>query len=135
MATLKSRIALVVIFAVLCAWTARSQSSNRSVWDGVYTEEQAARGQAVVSLSCAQCHGPADFTGDSFLSAWEASTALDLFSQLQKTMPMDTPGSLPPQDYADIVAYFFRANAFPAGKGELPTDREQLKLIRIEQKK
>ena len=85
--------------------------------------------------SCAACHGPGDFTGDSFLGTWDASTAGDLFSVLQKTMPMDSPGSLPPQNYADLVAYFFQANAFPAGKDELPTAAEQLKLIRIEQKK
>lgn len=101
----------------------------------MYTDEQAARGQAVFNASCASCHTPADFTGDTFLGAWEASTALDLFSLVQKTMPMDSPGSLPPQSYTDVLAYFFRANAFPAGKGELPDDREQLKLIRIEQKK
>lgn len=101
----------------------------------MYTEDQATRGQTVFNASCASCHDPRDFSGDSFLGAWEASTALDLFSLLQKTMPMDNPGSLPPENYTDIVAYFFRANAFPTGKGELTTDREQLKLIRIEQKK
>jgi quinoprotein glucose dehydrogenase len=131
---MKSRIALVVILTVLLTWTARSQS-GRSVWDGVYTDDQAVRGQAAFSASCAACHDPRDFAGDSFLGAWEASTALDLFSLLQKTMPMDSPGSLPPENYTDIVAYFFRANAFPTGKAELTTDREQLKLIRIEQKK
>jgi alcohol dehydrogenase (cytochrome c) len=101
----------------------------------VYTEEQAARGETVYKTSCAACHVPGDFSGDSFLGTWDASTAQDLFSVLQKTMPMDSPGSLPPQNYADIVAYFFRANAFPAGKDELTISPDQLKLIRIEQKK
>ena len=50
-------------------------------------------------------------------------------------MPMDNPGSLPPQNYADVVAYFFRANGFPAGKDELPIVADHLKLIRITQKK
>jgi hypothetical protein len=50
-------------------------------------------------------------------------------------MPMDSPGSLQPQEYADVVAYFFRVNEFPVGKSELDTSRELLKLIRIEKKK
>ena len=131
---MKSRLAFVAVFVVLCAWTARSQS-ERSVWDGVYTEDQAGRGQTVFTTSCAYCHNPADFTGDALFGAWEASTVLDLFSHLQKTMPMDSPGSLPPENYADVIAYFFRANQLPAGKSELPTTPEQLKLIRIERKK
>ena len=131
---MKSRLAFVAVFVMLCAWTARSQS-ERSVWDGVYTEDQAGRGQTVFNTSCASCHGPADFTGDTFFGSWEASAVLDLFSQVQKTMPMDSPGSLPPENYADVIAYFFRANQFPAGKSELPTVPEQLKLIRIERKK
>ena len=48
---------------------------------------------------------------------------------------MDSPGSLPPENYADVIAYFFRANQLPAGKSELPTTPEQSKLIRIERKK
>ena len=63
------------------------------------------------------------------------SGPLDLFSTMQTKMPMDNPGSLKSEEYVDVVAYFFRGNAFPAGKDELTTDREQLKLIRIERKK
>jgi mono/diheme cytochrome c family protein len=131
---MKPIIAFVLVFGALSLLSARSQS-ERSVWDGVYTEGQAARGLVVFTASCASCHSPAEFSGDAFLGAWEASTALDLFSTMQSKMPMDNPGSLKPEEYADVIAYFFRGNAFPAGKEELTTDREQLKLIRIERKK
>jgi hypothetical protein len=47
---------------------------------------------------------------------------------------MDQPGSLRPEEYADIVAYFFSLNAFPAGKTELDTDAKRLGLIRIKAK-
>ena len=50
-------------------------------------------------------------------------------------MPMDNPGSLPAENYADVMAYFFRLNKFPAAKTELKPEPEQLKIIRIEQKK
>ncbi len=131
---MKPIIAFVLVFGAWSSGTAQSPS-GRSVWDGVYTEGQAARGLVVFTASCASCHSPAEFNGDAFLGAWEASTALDLFGTIQTKMPMDNPGSLKPEEYVDVMAFFFRGNAFPAGKDELTTDREQLKLIRIERKK
>jgi len=121
---------LIVFFTLLSFRSVQSQSA-RSVWDGVYTEGQAARGQTVFTAFCASCHSASEFNGDTFLGAW----ALDLFSTIQTKMPMDNPGSLKPEEYVDVMAFFFRGNAFPAGKDELTTDREQLKLIRIERKK
>jgi hypothetical protein len=127
-------IPLLIVFTLLSFRSVQSQS-GRSVWDGVYTEGQAARGLVVFTASCSSCHSPAEFSGDPFLGAWDASTALDLFSTIQTKMPMDNPGSLKPEEYVDVMAFFFRGNAFPAGKDELTTDRELLKLIRIERKK
>ena len=125
---MRAIIPFLIVFTVL-------SQSERSVWDGVYTEGQAARGQTVFTASCSSCHSPSEFNGDPFLGAWDATTALDLFSTMQTKMPMDNPGSLKPEEYVDVMAYFFRGNAFPAGKDELTTDRDQLKLIRIERKK
>jgi len=132
---MKPRTGLVLLLTLLCVWAAAAAQSERSVWDGVYTEDQAVRGQNTFGVSCGRCHDVADFSGPSFLQGWEASTVLDLFQLLQKTMPMDNPGTLRPQDYADVISYFFRANRIPAGKDELDTDAEHLKLIRITQKK
>jgi mono/diheme cytochrome c family protein len=132
---MKTGTGLVLALTLLFVWAAAAAQSERSVWDGVYTEDQAARGQNTFNTSCARCHDVADFTGPSFLKGWESSTVLDLFQLLQKTMPMDNPGSLRPEDYADVIAYFFRVNAMPAGKNELDTDEAHLKLIRIVQKK
>ena len=46
-------------------------------------------------------------------------------------MPADAPESLKPQEYADLVAYLFSVNKFPAGETELPTNQEALEKIRI----
>jgi len=132
---MKPGAALIVVSIVLCVWAAAGAQSERSIWDGVYTEDQAVRGQNTFGASCARCHDVADFAGPSFLKGWESSTVLDLFQLMQKTMPMDNPGSLRPEDYADVISYFLRANAIPAGKVELDTDEAHLKLIRITQKK
>lgn len=136
MSVMKPKSGLALVLTLLCVWAAAAAQSERSVWDGVYSDDQAVRGQNAFNASCARCHDVADFSSSSsFLQGWEASTVLDLFQLLQKTMPMDNPGSLRPQDYADILGYFFRANTIPAGKDELDTDPERLKLIRITQKK
>jgi mono/diheme cytochrome c family protein len=105
------------------------------VWDGVYTSEQAVRGESVFGTNCTRCHNPMEFTGTTFLESWEASTAFDLYSQILKTMPVDNPGSLPLEQYADVVAYFFKLNEFPAGKEEMDTDPKRLAQIRIAPKK
>jgi mono/diheme cytochrome c family protein len=132
---MKPKTGLLLVLILLCVWAAVAAQSERSIWDGVYTEAQATPGQNTFNGTCAACHSDADFTGPTFLMEWEASTALDLFTLVQKTMPMDNPGSLDPQTYADVIAYFLRINAVPAGKDELDTDAEHLKLIRIESKK
>ena len=131
---MKRTTVFIGLTVLLSAWTAAPQST-RSVWEGVYTEAQAKRGEAVFSGTCARCHTAEDFSGSTFLSGWENSTTLDLFKLTQKTMPQDSPGSLAPEEYADVIAYFLSLNKFPAGQTELDTNAERLGTIRIESKK
>jgi mono/diheme cytochrome c family protein len=116
---------------------------SRSVWDGVYTKEQAHRGQDSYRENCAKCHGEnlaggeagPTLTGDEFLRTWNGKTAGDLFALIRKTMPSEDPGSLSTREYSDIVAFIFSANDFPAGAKELDRDSSALKEIRIEAKR
>jgi hypothetical protein len=55
----------------------------------------------------------------------------DLYERIAKTMPADSPGSLRSQTNADIVAYVFQVNRFPAGTEELKADPEAMKAIAI----
>jgi S-disulfanyl-L-cysteine oxidoreductase SoxD len=123
--------------------TARSQetaSTSRSVWDGVYTEEQAKRGEETYRRECASCHGDtlvggggaAALTGGAFLSNWNGLTVGDLFDRIRKTMPQGSPGKLTKQQNADILAYLLSFNKFPAGKTELQKQVEFLREIRFE---
>ena len=109
----------------------------RSVWDGVYTLEQAKRG-ALKSGLCTQCHGDGftggaapELAGDGFMSRWEGRTVGDLFDLIRLTMPDDDPGGLPREQYADLVAYILAVNKFPTGKAEIGTAAEPLKQIRL----
>lgn len=115
-------------------------SESRSVWDGVYTDEQAKRGQAVYRKECAACHGASltggesapPLTGGAFLSNWNGLTLGDLFDRIRKTMPQNTPGKLTKQQNADVLAFTLTANKFPSGKTELSQKTEFLKEIRFE---
>jgi mono/diheme cytochrome c family protein len=116
---------------------------SRSVWDGVYTKQQAGRGQSGYREECLKCHGenlmggeaaPA-LAGDEFLQKWNGKTAADLFELIRKTMPSEDPGGLSRRQYADIVAHILSVNGFPGGQKELESETESLKDIRIEAKR
>ena len=136
-------LGLVVILAPLWVLRAQAPAETRSVWDGVYTEEQAKRGEAAYRKECAACHGDMLTGGESapalaggvFQANWNGLTLGDLFDRIRKTMPLSKPGSLTRQQNADVLAFMLSINKFPAGKMELYRQSEMLKEIRFETKK
>lgn len=106
----------------------------RSVWKGVYTEEQATRGDTEHQNNCSTCHGTEKYAGDAFQRNWVGRTVFDLFDQIKTTMPDDNPGGLSAQQYKDIVAYILKTNGIPAGTDSLPGDPEAMRLIKIDAK-
>jgi mono/diheme cytochrome c family protein len=119
---------------------AQSAAEMRSVWDGVYTTEQAKRGEDVYRGECSTCHGAKlegledapSLAGKSFLDGWDGLTVGALFEKTRTKMPRDAPGQLSRIQYLDVVAYILSTNKFPAGKPELPEEIAPLKLIRID---
>jgi len=120
-----------------------AQEASRSVWDGVYTEEQARRGAALYGRDCASCHGtdltgadevPA-LSGPAFLANWDGLTVVDLSERVRRTMPPNKPGQLNRQQTTDILSHVLSVNGFPAAKTELEPKTELLKQIRIEASK
>jgi cytochrome c5 len=119
--------------------------SRQSVWDGVYTDDQARRGEAHYARSCEGCHG-ADLAGnpvdeipalawDAFLLHWSDRTIKDLYDSIKRSMPQDRPGSLNGRAYADIVAYMLQVNKFPSGTKELGLNPDAQANIVIERTK
>ena len=114
--------------------------SQRSVWDGVFSADQAKRGQTRYRKLCASCHGDTleggesapPLAGGEFLSNWNTLSVGDLFDRTRSTMPQSKPGSLSCEANAEIIAYLLSANQFPAGQEVLPQSSEVLKEIRIE---
>jgi mono/diheme cytochrome c family protein len=120
--------------------TAPGGQAPRSVWDGVYTEEQAKRGEALYMERCVHCHGAnlagavdgaASLTGSTFNGNWNGVTLDLMLDRVRATMPVDKPASLSRQQVADLLAFIFSANKFPAGKTELPRQAEMLNLIQF----
>jgi len=128
-----------ILLALSCCFAA----FGRSVWEGIYTKEQASRGQAVYREECAKCHGenlgggessPA-LAGADFLSNWNGKSVGDMLERIIATMPADDPGNLARRQYADITAYVLSANEFPAGAKDLDSTPATLKDVAIEAKK
>jgi mono/diheme cytochrome c family protein len=119
--------------------TIQAQQSA-SVWDGVYTPEQADRGKTLYSKECASCHGAGldgsgtapPLAGADFKGNWNGQTADDLFEKIQTSMPADQPGRLSREQNAGILAFLLASNGFPMGSKELPTDAAMLQKIRFE---
>jgi len=135
----------VVAVATMVAATSFAGSegvAQESAWDGVFTEEQAMRGQETYRQECASCHLD-DLLGDGiapllvgvpFSFRWSDLSVGDMFMAIRTTMPQGAPASLSVSGYVDIVSYMLKVNEFPAGDDELPTDTDVLESIIITEK-
>jgi mono/diheme cytochrome c family protein len=121
-------------------------TAQLSVWDGVFTQEQADRGEGVHAAVCSRCHGRRlDGAGDadmpvspaiaksSFLRKWDGQSLEGLFEFIRATMPPINPGSLSDDQYIDAIAHMLAVSEMPAGEKELPADPKVLAGIVIRQ--
>jgi mono/diheme cytochrome c family protein len=123
----------------LAAQPAPEAEPPQTVWSGVYSTAQAYRGEKVADTVCLGCHGAGleggdsgpRLVGESFLSAWNTRSAADLFDYILATMPENAPGTLKKEDAASVIAYLFQRNEMPAGRQDLPSEREALAPITI----
>ena len=135
---------------LLVASAAKGQQATGesvSIWDGVYSDAQALRGQFTYEGACSYCHGSRlDGAADDpdqraspplarakFLRDWDGRSLAVLFEMSKSTMPADNPGSLSDEEYAEIIAYMLSVSRIPAGDNELPSDTQSLAGILIKQ--
>ena len=94
-------LALALLVAIAAAWFSASVQAQQSrlVTQGVYTDEQAKRGQAIYKEDCASCHGDTlggrlgpPLTGSDFLGVWNKEPLSELFIKIRNTMPQNAPG-------------------------------------------
>ena len=132
---------LILLFFSGGAW-----AEDGSVWDGVYTNEQAIAGAKLYEQQCIACHsdqpgvlsghGPSpSIVGEDFLFNWVDSSVADLFDVIRQTMPQAAPNSLDAQQYADITAFVLKQNGFPEGERKLlAEDYVPLQSVWIEER-
>jgi cytochrome c len=130
-------MALVYAVSLMAAASSGAQDNpRRTVRDGAFTAAQADRGERDYGRECERCHG-ADLSGDSgrevpaligapFLERWDGHTVKDLFEQVKRSMPADSPDSLTTRAYVDIVAFLLSRNEFPSGADELSRTADRL---------
>jgi mono/diheme cytochrome c family protein len=152
-AEVSMRLAVVLLVVASASVAAQDLSVfTRWVWDGVYTSEQARRGQNLYMRHCATCHsgdmagrsavpaqppnveakpGAPALKGNEFIANWNDLPLESLFERIRISMPQQAPGSLSRQQNADILSYVLQENNFTAGNAELPTTKDALTAIRI----
>ena len=137
-----TKVIIALLIIGVCQAALRAQQTDKlvSVWDGVYTKDQAKRGESLYVQNCSSCHGPdlsgndeaAALAGPVFLSSWDGLTVGDLANRVRVSMPPNNLGKLSRQQIVDILSYVLSFNNFPAGKTELDPKPEFLKLVRVE---
>jgi hypothetical protein len=118
-----------------------ASDSKKTVWDGVFSDAQAVRGQALYSRWCTTCHRD-DLTGSDgpplrgldFFIRWREQTIGAMLGEVGETMPESDPGSLKPQEYLDILGFLFKANGVPVGTVDLTVDSDAVQRTMITEK-
>ena len=140
-----SRRSLIAFTCLLCAQILAprpmiaAQNATRTVWDGVYTERQAADGAEIYRGACASCHGDAlggveaapALVGFTFNTTWNGTTLNDLAERIRVSMPSDDPGSLSRRRVAEVLAFMLSAGGFPEGEFVLDPQAAVLGQIRF----
>jgi mono/diheme cytochrome c family protein len=94
-----------------------------------YTLDQARAGMAVYSANCVSCHGanlqgvagPA-VAGTEFLTSVKNNkwTLTDFRNLVVENMPLNNPGTLTPEQYANVIAFLLASSCYPAGTTPFP---------------
>lgn len=139
----QTTVSMVVIGGVLAVSMAHAvvvAQAPKNASEGVYTAEQAKRGEAVYKEQCAPCHGDnlegsgpmPPLAGQEFLASWKDRAIAELFEKVQLTMPATAPETLTPQQTADLIAHTLSVGKYPAGKMELEGKKEVLLQIMLD---
>ena len=136
MISLWCRLVGIVLACLLAGYVALALQTGQTLNDGIYTGEQAMRGQSLYQKRCSACHGAnlagrtgPPLTGDDFLSNWDTHPLLELANKILKTMPKDDTDPLTPQESADLLAYILQSSRFPSGRVELILNEAALKDV------
>ncbi|NGY03234.1 c-type cytochrome [Solimonas terrae] len=105
---------------------------------GLYTVQQAETGRATFRSNCAICHGPdlegragPALKGATFANPEANFHVGDIFKIVSENMPAPAPGTLPHEDYVNVMAYILQQNGYPAGSTALTFDSALKSTVRL----
>jgi mono/diheme cytochrome c family protein len=94
-----------------------------------YTTAQAHAGLAVYTANCVGCHGAnlqgvaaPGVAGTDFLTTVKNNkwSLEDFRTLVVENMPLNNPGTLTPEQYANVIAFLLASNCYPAGTTAFP---------------
>jgi len=139
---MKKTLAVLIVGGFVASGTYASLGAqeSKSVNDGVYTADQAKRGEAIYKEQCSACHGDnlegsgpmPPLAGKDFLANWQGKTVGDLYEKTSTTMPASAPGTLTPEQAADVVSFLLSKDNYPAGSAALEGKMEPLLKIKLD---
>ncbi len=112
---------------------------STTIWSGVYTDAQAAKGAAIYAGGCSDCHGdelegdPGDgfpaLASPGFMVEWDGQTMADLVRHIHAGI-IGNPGDMDPGTAVTLAAFILARNGVPSGRTELSTDaKEEAKIL------
>ena len=130
------RWVLTALFGFGCALSSAAAQAPKApkpatTSSGIFTAAQAARGEQTYMNICVSCHPKGTYTAPAFRDKWNGTALSELYAFISSSMPKVEPGSLEPEEYAQVVAYLLKINGAPAGASELAADVKAMRRIKI----
>src|SRR5688572_15736872 len=82
--------AVFVLMASVVSYTQAPATGKKTIWDGVYTDAQAAAGKVIYESECSACHGmdlgggkARTLKGEAFFRDWSADTVGRLYTRVK----------------------------------------------------
>ncbi len=123
--------------ASMAGSTPQRRATPPEIWQGIFTDQQAARGKTEFQAHCATCHdsgalGEAPpLAGDTFLRSWEGHSLGRLYTKILQMMPPSNVEGVSPMQKLDVLTFILHENGFPSGSHELTADARTLARIHI----
>ncbi|MGB5344540.1 MAG: cytochrome c [Woeseia sp.] len=119
----------LIPLAVLLTFAALADGNGRSIAEGVYTEAQAASGEALYGEHCLICHDKRYFR--PVLQRWNGQPLSMMYLIMSSSMPESNPASLSRDEYTDILAYILSLSRYPSGDTPLSTEDDALEHVMV----
>src|SRR5215467_5992644 len=119
--------ALLTFFTFTLSAYTPQDNPGLTTLNGIFTGDQAVKGNSIYQDKCAKCHegddaGGPTLVGRTFVDRWREDNLDVLFDFMKSNMPADSASSLSDAEYINLVAHLLDVNGFPEGSKELTMD-------------